>query len=152
MPINVFFQTDVDLTKLFSNTDFLADKLLEYIELTFSIVSQQFDNLDSGVNVIICDNEYIQNLNSQYRNKNVATDVLSFGSNDPEIDNEIYISTPFILENERFKADCFFLEFIFILLHGFLHLYGYDHIDTNDKIEMNKEENRIFAILKEVIK
>lgn len=74
-----------------------------------------------------------QKLNKQYRNKNYATDILSFSLSDEE--GEIVINP----DRARAKAKEFgrtyqnYLAFVFI--HGLYHLKGHDHSDEMEAAE-----------------
>ena len=77
---------------------------------------------------------HIKKLNLIYRDKNQATDILSFPLSKNE--GEIYIC----LSEARKEAKKFgrdhrnFLLFLFI--HGCVHLKGYDHGSTMERIEL----------------
>jgi probable rRNA maturation factor len=92
----------------------------------------------------------IRDLNQRYRNKDQATDVLSFPSEgEPqersesliEKDNylgDIVISTDTALRQAREAHHSVEREFDELVLHGVLHLCGYDH--ETDRGEMNRLE------------
>jgi len=97
------------------------------------------------IELIITNNEEIQELNSEHRNIDKPTDVLSFPL---EFDmpnmpvGSIVISEDFVKskanEYKHKEEDEFFLLFI----HGLLHLVGYDHEVDNGE-HRNKEEELI---------
>ena len=110
---------------------------------------------DTEVSVTFVDNEQIKELNKSYRNKNSATDVLSFPQYDDFNDivdpdaivplGDIVIS----LERARDQAEeyghSFEREIAFLTVHSTLHLLGYDH-------EVGKaEESEMFAKQKEIL-
>ncbi len=91
-----------------------------------------------GLELIVCNNEYIKDLNRQYRGIDEATDVLSFplideiGLNDTI--GTIIISADFVIAgakkyNHR-KRD----EMALLFIHGLLHLLGYDHETDNGEM------------------
>ena len=87
-----------------------------------------------SIEVICTDDAQIRALNQTYRDKDRATDVLSFDLSDEfNACGEIYIS----LERAREQADClgvpFDQELGRLLVHGLLHLAGYDH-PTEEKL------------------
>lgn len=102
-------------------------------------------------------NERIQQLNSEYRNKHVPTDVLSFAMEEevdeadidytqfdmPRLLGDIIIS----VEKAREQADeyghSFMRELAFLAVHGFLHLLGYDHETAADEKEMFQKQKDI---------
>ena len=95
--------------------------------------------------------EEIQDINRDYRGKDVPTDVISFALND-EIEDEInsigdiIICVDIAREQAQEYNHSFDREIGFLAVHGFLHLLGYDHMNEKDEKEMfDKQE----AILEE---
>ena len=93
---------------------------------------------DAEVSVTFCDNEYIRKLNKKYRNKDKATDVLSFpmyddGDFDPTecisgaVLGDIVISLERAKEQAAEIGNSFLHEVAFLAVHSTLHLLGYDH-------------------------
>ncbi len=86
------------------------------------------------LNLIFTTPARIKKLNTIYRNKEHATDILSFPISETE--GEMYISQ----KESREEAKNFdrtyenFLAFLFI--HGCTHLKGYDHGDIMESIEI----------------
>ena len=96
---------------------------------------------------LICCSDYsIRKLNRSFRNKDKATDVLSFEFGDTDLLGEIYIS----LERVRVQANRYGVsiknEFKRLFIHGLLHLAGYDHIKAADRVVMETRE-ALFADL-----
>ena len=100
-------------------------------------------------NVILVNNEYIHELNRDYRHIDRPTDVITFALEDnkdfPGYDvrilGDIYIS----LEKAHSQAveygHSFKREICFLAVHGFLHLLGYDHMNKHDEeIMFSKQE------------
>ena len=93
----------------------------------------------------------MKKLNKKFRNKNKATDVLSFpffSSNSLKLmkQKKFYIgdiATSYEIINSRAKKSNFILEFDKVWVHGLLHLAGYDHVKNKDCFTMNKIEKRI---------
>ena len=78
--------------------------------------------------------EKIKKLNLIYRDKNIATDILSFPID--EIEGEIYICLE-EAKKESVKFDRSFENFIaFLFIHGCVHLKGHDHGSTMEDIEV----------------
>ncbi|MES2216518.1 MAG: rRNA maturation RNase YbeY [Patescibacteria group bacterium] len=77
---------------------------------------------------------HIKKLNLIYRNKNEATDILSFPLSKNE--GEIYIS-PSEARKEAKKFDRPYANFMaFLFIHGCTHLKGYDHGSTMERVEV----------------
>ena len=103
---------------------------------------------DAEVSVTFCDNEYIKKLNKEYRNKDKATDVLSFPLYDfNEEDESVFEMEESIalgdivisLERAREQAaeigNSFIKEVAFLTIHSMLHLLGYDHERSSEDDE-----------------
>ena len=111
---------------------------------------------DLIVSVTICDNNFIQEMNKEYRNIDRPTDVISFAfmDNDKMMKKmlhtsgslalgDIYISYEKASEQAKEYSHTMKREFSFLFVHGLLHLLGYDH--------MSKEEEDIMFPLQEKI-
>ncbi len=115
------------------------------------------------------DGEEIRQLNSQYRNIDKVTDVLSF----PTIDNyghgvvdidkypyevdgrtgylnlgDIFICMDVAKKQAEEYGHSLKRESAFLFLHGLLHLLGYDHIEPQDEIQMKEAANEILSVCK----
>ena len=91
------------------------------------------------LSVLFCDNLFIKSLNSQYRNRDEPTDILSFplGETGPGgrfLAGDLVISLDALEENTRFFKVSADEELRRLLVHGILHLAGYDHA-TNEAEE-----------------
>ena len=96
-------------------------------------------NLDNwDLSVLLCGDGAIKQLNSQYRGKAEATDVLSFelGVEDEGryLPGDIVISLDTLRENSLIFEISEDEELRRLLIHGILHLNGMDH-KTNDETE-----------------
>ena len=101
---------------------------------------------DAEVSVTFTDNEYIKKLNGQYRNKDAATDVLSFPLYDFECEDDmpegeslplgdIVISIERAKEQAKEIGHSFIEECAFLAVHSTLHLLGYDHERSDEDDE-----------------
>ena len=87
------------------------------------------------ISILFCNDEYIKELNSSYRNIDAPTDVLSF-ENDEEYEDEegkwkcvgdIAISLDTLPVNAEYFNEDTNAELKRLLVHGLLHLNGMDH-------------------------
>lgn len=110
------------------------------------------------VSVVFADDEYIRELNRDYRGKDSATDVLSFAldeGEEPEIIDgpaetllgDIVISIETASRQAEDFGHSLQRELAYLTVHGMLHLLGYDHEDEADKAEMRHQEEDILALL-----
>ena len=106
---------------------------------------------ENDVNVILCDNDFIQKLNKEYRGKDYPTDVISFAMQEGEYAEfsgnmlgDIYISFDKVIEQAKEYYETIEEEFVRLLIHGIFHLLGYDHIDEDDRVVMERKEIELF--------
>lgn len=81
------------------------------------------------LSIVLCSDKFIRDLNSQWRQKDTATDVLSFAQNDPDgvVLGDIVISVDTARVQATERAYDLKDEIRVLLVHGLLHLLGYDH-------------------------
>lgn len=102
------------------------------------------------ISILLCNNDYIHQLNKQYRDMDRPTDVLSFALNEGEDDGydgpdtallgDIVISLDKVKEQAEEYGHSFERELAYLTIHGMLHILGYDHMNPDDKQEMRTEE------------
>lgn len=105
-------------------------------------------------NVCFVDDKAIQRLNSAFRGKDKATDVLSFpwresmhpSPIEPQVPNpirhsgitnflgDVVISVPTAARHARAEGHSTIREVRWLILHGVLHLLGYDHETDNGEM------------------
>ncbi len=107
------------------------------------------------VSVTFVDNEQIRELNAEYRNKDSATDVLSFPlGEDGEYDmnhetgalllGDIIISVPRAIEQAEMYGHSLRREIGFLTVHSMLHLLGYDHENEGlEAVRMREKEEQV---------
>ena len=137
--IEVFNQLDEEIKEL--------DTVLKVLES--AVIKEKLE--DVTFNLIIVDNEYIHELNKNYRGIDRETDVITFALEDedslimPEdVERnlgDIYIS----IDKARSQAEEYghglLRELSFLAVHGFYHLLGYDHMtEEEEKVMFKKQE------------
>ena len=119
-----------------------------------------------AVNIRICGDDAIHEINREYRGVDRATDVLSFpmneltpGAFDPdacewdyETDRamlgDMVISMERCAEQAETYGHSFAHEVSYLTVHSVLHLLGYDHVDEGeDKRRMRAREKEIMRLL-----
>ncbi len=115
---------------------------------------QPFPKQPVELSLVFTDDEAIREINAEWRDKDKATNVLSFpayplepgGMPGPMLGD-------IVIAHETVEREALDLEKSFedhlthLLVHGFLHLFGYDHLDTEEAEEMEGLETRILAKL-----
>lgn len=90
-----------------------------------------------------CDADEAQALNHQFRNKDYATNVLTFEyglDNERTLSSDIIICIPVLLSEAEEQQKPFLHHAAHLCVHGVLHALGYDHIDEDDAEEMESLE------------
>ncbi len=115
---------------------------LEAVEAFFHKILHHQGISNWEVSVVFCDDSFIRDLNKRFRDKDEATDVLSFGQGtdhlpedvSPYVAGDIVVSVDTLSRNAEACNIPFEEELKRLIVHGFLHLYGFDH-ETNDADE-----------------
>jgi probable rRNA maturation factor len=119
------------------------ENLLEFVLNKNNVVQQsaikKLDFEKISIDFVFCNDEEIQKINRDFRQKDKPTDVISFASFadiehkmifDGEINlGEIIVSTETTQKQARENNLSFYEEFYFLISHGILHLLGFDHQD-----------------------
>jgi len=95
--------------------------------------------------VRIVDEPEMRELNSQYRQRAGATNVLSFPAETiPQIPGyrlgDLVICAPVVNQQAKEQQKSTESHWAHMIVHGVLHLLGYDHIDTEDAARMEQRE------------
>lgn len=150
--------------------EFDIEKLIE--ELTLKVLkSEKVKYKNVTLNVLFTDNEGIKVINSEFRNIDKETDVLSFpaipfekpgdfnvikGCEADYFDSdtkELILGDIMIsLERAHSQAEeyghSFRREVAFLITHSLLHLLGYDHMTDDERLVMEKKQEAVLKALK----
>jgi probable rRNA maturation factor len=102
--------------------------------------------------VLLSDDARVRDMNSHWRGKDTATNVLSFPAAPargpgPHHLGDIVLAYETVEREARAQDKPFDHHLVHLVVHGFLHLIGYDH-DTDDEAEeMERRERDILARL-----
>lgn len=139
----------------------LTKETLRYENVKFS---------DVCVNVSFCDDEEIKSVNSEFRNIDNSTDVLSFPAIDTEtlqhlndltgdeidyfdpethelILGDILISVEHVQAQAELYNHSIKRETAFLIAHSLLHLLGYDHMEDSERKIMEDKQEEILSNL-----
>lgn len=109
----------------------------------------------------LTDDEEIQALNAQYRQKNQPTDVLAFAAlevNSPQLPPGMHSSMPLYLgdivisvdtadRQARQQGHCLHTELAWLAAHGLLHLLGWDHPDDETLVAMLEQQQTLLNVV-----
>ncbi|MEK9603718.1 MAG: rRNA maturation RNase YbeY [Flavobacteriaceae bacterium] len=80
-------------------------------------------------------------LNQEYLNHDTHTDIITFDySTNKQIEAEVYISQPALLENAELNTQTPEKEALRLLSHALLHCVGYNDKSDEDKLVMRSKE------------
>ena len=132
--------------KRIKKIDFFFNKVIKLFPKKY-----QSKKKNNFLTLLLSNNKNIKKLNFKFRNKNKATDILSFPIN-KKINNKFYfgdiiISYQFINKPKNINNLMFKKKVIKMFIHGFLHLIGYDHKKDKDYKKMHREEVKIFNLI-----
>lgn len=125
---------------------------------------------EAQINLLITDNEGIRELNKNFRNLDVPTDVLSFPAIPFEQEADFSIVErqeadyfdpdsgelllgDIMISAEKVKEQAFKYnhsekrEFGFLVAHSLLHLCGYDHMEPEEAARMEKKQKEALEAL-----
>jgi rRNA maturation RNase YbeY len=103
---------------------------------------------DGNLNLIICDDEFIHDLNKKYLEHDCPTDVITFIIEEEPLDAEIYISADTALKQSTEYNVTMRNEILRLAIHGALHIAGFDDSTDEEREIMRIEEDKFLFITK----
>ena len=153
--------TDTDLEHYLIDEEKIA-KLTEQLLSALNLDEQELSIS------FVCEKE-IQRLNSSYRKKDKATDVLSFPQlvwespltlkdkekltknlRPGELLGDIVISLSYADKSAQSIGHSLGREVVFLIIHGLLHLCGHDHMEPEEEALMINEQRNLLNILEKI--
>ena len=133
------------------NSEIWQDKqqIETLVNKSCNAVMPHFELENCEVSIALADNDFVQQLNKQYRNQDKPTNVLSFPIDDTNLTELPPQLGDIIVAFETVKNECeqqqksFENHFCHLIIHGMLHLLGLDHIQPDDAVEMEELEKQI---------
>ena len=156
---NTYPDFEIDDVVVLDNVQKITNYILNDKEI-FSkscLVDCEFESI--SFDIVLCNNEDIHRINRDYRNKDSATDVITFAmfADSPEeerfiIDDdialgEIIVSLDKIKEQAQENNVTFESELYYLISHGILHLLGFDHQTQEEYEFMVNNQNKAKAIV-----
>ena len=112
------------------------------VEASLTTFNEVIPDREMEATLVITDDTQIKELNRQFREMDMVTDVLSFPSDEIDLDTglpylgDILISYP-QAQRQALQADHpVESELQLLTVHGLLHLLGFDHASKDDKKKM----------------
>ena len=131
----------------------LALNIKRIEEIVLAVMQhQKLDSVIAHLDIQTLDKDAMQKLNHEYRQKNYATNILSFPHQHQQGQHLFLgdlILCPDVIEEEVQNTSAHSVQqhLIHLLVHGLLHLFNYDHENDQDASIMEAKET---AILKQL--
>ena len=98
--------------------------------------------------VRIVDAEEGQRLNREFRQRDYATNVLTFAyAGAPQVAADLALCAPVVAREAREQGKTLMAHYAHLLVHGALHAQGWDHETDDDAEAMQAQEVRVLATL-----
>lgn len=134
----------------------LTEEQLKLVPAVVELGMTRHHQETTEVSLVLVDNDYIQELNLEYRGLDQPTDVLSFAFHEavenilpptdetiPDLLGDIYISVERAVEQAQSFGHSVERELCYLAVHGLLHLLGFDHQEPEQTAQMRAEEEAI---------
>lgn len=152
--MKIYIEYSNEQEKLNPPEDF--EKLVE--DCTRAALEEEEIEDDAEVSVTLVDNARIRELNSEFREIDRETDVLSFPLGDDEgfevdPDTDAILLGDIVISLEKAKSQSeeyghsFKREVAFLVTHSLFHLLGYDHMTPEEETEMFAKQEKVLTKL-----
>ncbi|MGE5581583.1 MAG: rRNA maturation RNase YbeY [Bacillota bacterium] len=135
----------------------VSDDLIALLERVLQQGLADHAKPQAEVSVVLVTDDYIKELNLEYRGLDQPTDVLSFAMEEgeaafstaylpadlPELLGDIYISVERAVEQAKEYGNTLAREICYLAIHGLLHLLGFDHQSPEQTALMRAAEEKI---------
>lgn len=151
----IYFDTQIEL----ENESFWEDLIRQVVDIA---LDQENIKEEVEISVLLVDAPRIKELNSQFRNLDKETDVLSFPqeegdylwpqapTGEPRLLGDIVIAMDVAAKQAQEYGHSLTREVAFLTSHGLLHLLGYEHgddeEDTGLELMLKKQEEVLKAM------
>lgn len=154
--MDLYIENEQDKLPFTKEHEELAKKVI------LTVLEDENFDIECEISLLITDNENICEMNTEFRDKPTATDVLSFPmlefdeegniiSGDEDLDGTLLLGD-IVISLERAKAQAeeyghsLEREIGFLCAHSTLHLLGYDHEDSEEsRLEMREKEEKALS-------
>ncbi len=110
-------------------------------------------DVDGSLSLVFVDSNEIREYNKKFRGVDRDTDVISFPSGDgKDYLGDIIICLDVVRENAEDYGVPLEEELARVIIHGILHLLGYRDYEPEEKEVMEKEQERILALIQDSVK
>ena len=141
MAVKVDLQNNRDL-------DFIPPKH-QFIQWVSAALQQSYKDLEQTIRIV--DETESRELNSRYRGKDSATNVLAFPSDSDLLDydclGDLVICAPILVAEATTQGKPVEAHWAHLVVHGMLHLQGFGHSNDVETAQMEALEIKILNFL-----
>ena len=133
--------------QLLNDMEEIADLDNDWLSSTCKKILNDKDQNTATISIILSNDEKLLQLNKQYFQQDIPTDVITFNleKKGNPVEGEIYISLNRVSENAiQYKEDIE-RELKRVIIHGCLHLLGYDDQTPEGKKTMTRMEDHYLS-------
>ena len=123
----------------------LHNVVLSVIAMTLE--KAEIDAGNKELSLVLADNNFVQELNKQWRGKDKPTNVLSFPQDDDFMLGDIILAYETVQDEAEAQGKRFEDHATHLIIHGLLHLLGHDHIEDDEAEVMEALEIEILGAL-----
>ncbi len=105
----------------------INQQILSELRYAIDTALSHLSAIDADVNLWLCDDEAIRDLNQRYRGVDDVTDCLSFPMGEPDCLGDIAISVSCAQRQADAAGHSLMRELMILCIHSTLHLLGFDH-------------------------
>lgn len=121
----------------------------EFLFAWFAQVCSVEEKELGDVNVILCSDDYLLEMNRTHLDHDYYTDIITFDYTDGSVvSGDLFISVDRVRENAQDLSLDFMDELNRVCVHGLLHLCGYKDKSESDEVIMRSKENEMLDLRK----
>jgi len=109
-------------------------------------VNDVLGDVEGSISVVICDDNFIHELNRTYLKHDYPTDVITFVLDEVPLEAEIYISSDTAAVQAAEYKVSLTQELARLAIHGVLHTAGYDDSTKQSRQKMHELENKYLKL------
>ena len=119
------------------------DKIVDWVHFVLDEEGKELGE----INYILCDDDYLHEINVKTLKHNTLTDIISFDYTiGTVVSGDIYISYERVRENAGNLSVTFKDELHRVMIHGILHYCGYNDKEEEDKMMMRSKEDYYLSL------
>lgn len=104
------------------------------------------------INIVLCNSDYVLELNKKYLNHNYQTDVITFPYSHPDelrLSGDVFIDVQTVAKNATLYRQTMSNELLRVIIHGILHLTGMNDQTEEELKLMRRAEDRALEQIRE---